>query len=193
MKKSMYHSAVMKKFRLFCYGFKTICLNICLECVFSPSPFSRLPVYQALFAGFRRCYTERQVPVLLPGVMMKGQAQVQVTLHHHVCVQLCASVAALPPVYFPVLVSSTHMTTLYIISHITYMFRHICFGLGIMSIYFSSHKNQTFGLPTSGNNFVHLPSKSSSNSGKYITLFLKKGLCVKQMICKSFLTHIQFK
>ncbi|XP_035509551.1 uncharacterized protein C1orf112 homolog [Morone saxatilis] len=63
----------------------------------------RLPLYQALFTIFRRCYTERQVPVLLPGVMMKGQAQVQVTLHHHICVQLCASVAALPPVYFPML------------------------------------------------------------------------------------------
>lgn len=72
---------------------------------------SRLPLYQALFTSFRRCYTERQVPVLLPGVMMKGQAQVQVTLHHHVCVQLCASVAALPPVYIPVLVRSTHITT----------------------------------------------------------------------------------
>ncbi|XP_040896344.1 uncharacterized protein C1orf112 homolog isoform X2 [Toxotes jaculatrix] len=63
----------------------------------------RLPLYEALFTRFRCCYTERKVPVLLPGVMMKGQAQVQVTLHHHICVQLCASVAALPPVYFPVL------------------------------------------------------------------------------------------
>ncbi|XP_044054735.1 uncharacterized protein C1orf112 homolog isoform X2 [Siniperca chuatsi] len=63
----------------------------------------RLPLYQALFTSFKQCYTERQVPVLLPGVMMKGQAQVQVTLHHHICVQLCASVAALPPMYFPVL------------------------------------------------------------------------------------------
>ncbi|XP_070816561.1 FIGNL1-interacting regulator of recombination and mitosis [Chaetodon trifascialis] len=63
----------------------------------------RLPLYQALFTSFRRCYTERQVPVLLPGVMMKGQAQVQVSLHHHICVHLCASVAALPPVYFSVL------------------------------------------------------------------------------------------
>ncbi|XP_071343776.1 FIGNL1-interacting regulator of recombination and mitosis isoform X2 [Trachinotus anak] len=63
----------------------------------------RLPLYKALFTSFRRCFTERKVPVLLPGVMMKGQAQVKVTLHHHMCVQLCASVAALPPVYFPVL------------------------------------------------------------------------------------------
>lgn len=68
----------------------------------------RLPLYQALFTSFRQCLIERQVPVLLPGVMMKGQAQVQVTLYQHVCVRLCASVAALPPVCFSVLVSSTH-------------------------------------------------------------------------------------
>nr|XP_054586065.1 uncharacterized protein C1orf112 homolog [Nothobranchius furzeri] len=73
---------------------------------YSGSQFSedtpRLPLYQAIFSSFHRCYTERGVPVLLPGVMLKGQAQVQVTLHQHICVQLCASVAVLPPVYFPV-------------------------------------------------------------------------------------------
>uniref|UniRef100_A0A665VJF1 Si:dkey-97o5.1 n=1 Tax=Echeneis naucrates TaxID=173247 RepID=A0A665VJF1_ECHNA len=53
----------------------------------------RLPLYNALFTGFRRCYRERKVPVLLPGVMMKGQAQANVSLHHHLCVQLSASVA----------------------------------------------------------------------------------------------------
>ncbi|XP_072245743.1 FIGNL1-interacting regulator of recombination and mitosis [Leuresthes tenuis] len=63
----------------------------------------RLPLYQAILMSFRQCLTERKVPVLLPGVMLKGQAQVEVTLHHHICVQLCASVAVLPPVYFPVL------------------------------------------------------------------------------------------
>uniref|UniRef100_A0A671VFQ1 Fignl1 interacting regulator of recombination and mitosis n=1 Tax=Sparus aurata TaxID=8175 RepID=A0A671VFQ1_SPAAU len=78
-----------------------------LQLWYSGSQFSeetpRLPLYQALFTSFRRCSTERQVPVLLPGLMMKGQAQIKVTLHRHICVQLCASVAALPPVYFPVL------------------------------------------------------------------------------------------
>ncbi|XP_068563326.1 FIGNL1-interacting regulator of recombination and mitosis [Cebidichthys violaceus] len=78
-----------------------------LQLWYTGSQFSeetpRLPLYQALFTSFRRCYPERRVPVLLPGVMMKGQAQVPVTLHKHICVQLCASVAALPPVYFPVL------------------------------------------------------------------------------------------
>lgn len=63
----------------------------------------RLPVFRAVLISFRRCSTERRVPVLLPGVMMNGQAQVLVTLHQHVCVHLCASVAALPPAYFPVL------------------------------------------------------------------------------------------
>ncbi|XP_057697153.1 FIGNL1-interacting regulator of recombination and mitosis isoform X2 [Corythoichthys intestinalis] len=63
----------------------------------------RLPLYQAVFRSFRCCYVERKVPVMLPGVMTKGRAQSQVSLHHHVCVHLCASVAVLPPQYFPVL------------------------------------------------------------------------------------------
>ncbi|KAM4629595.1 FIGNL1-interacting regulator of recombination and mitosis [Polymixia lowei] len=63
----------------------------------------RLPLYQAVFNSFRRCCNERWAPVLLPGVMMKGQAQGRVSLHQHVCVHLCASVAALPPTYFPML------------------------------------------------------------------------------------------
>lgn len=63
----------------------------------------RLPLYEAVFTSFRRCSTERRVPVLLPGVMMNGQAQALVTLHQHVCVHVCASVAALQPNYFPVL------------------------------------------------------------------------------------------
>ncbi|XP_028299347.1 FIGNL1-interacting regulator of recombination and mitosis [Gouania willdenowi] len=78
-----------------------------LQLWYTGSQFSedtpRLPLYQAILTSFRRCYTERAVPVLLPGVMLKGQPQVQVTLHHHVCVQLCVSVAVLPAVYFPVL------------------------------------------------------------------------------------------
>ncbi|XP_039984627.1 uncharacterized protein C1orf112 homolog [Xiphias gladius] len=78
-----------------------------LQLWYTGSQFSeetpRLTLYKALFTSFRCCYTERKVPVLLPGVMMKGQAQILVTLHHHICVQLCANVAALPPVYFPVL------------------------------------------------------------------------------------------
>uniref|UniRef100_A0A3B5M053 Fignl1 interacting regulator of recombination and mitosis n=1 Tax=Xiphophorus couchianus TaxID=32473 RepID=A0A3B5M053_9TELE len=68
-----------------------------------PEDTPRLPLYQAIFISFRQCYTERKVPVRLPGVMLKGQAQVEVTLHQHICVQLCASVAVLPPVFFPVL------------------------------------------------------------------------------------------
>lgn len=56
------------------------------------------------------------MPVLLPGVMMKGQAQVQVTLHHHVCVHLCASVAALSSAYLPALVSVTRFLSIIISS-----------------------------------------------------------------------------
>ncbi|XP_068175304.1 FIGNL1-interacting regulator of recombination and mitosis [Antennarius striatus] len=78
-----------------------------LQLWYTGSQFSedspRLPLYKALFASFKRCHSERQIPVLLPGVMMKGQAQVLVTLHQHVCVHLSASVAALPPLNFSVL------------------------------------------------------------------------------------------
>ncbi|CAG5861522.1 unnamed protein product [Menidia menidia] len=63
----------------------------------------RLPLYQAIFMSFRQCYTERKAPVLLPGLMLKGQAQVKVSLHRHICEQLCASVAVLPHEYFSVL------------------------------------------------------------------------------------------
>lgn len=90
--------------------------------VLSPS---RLPLYKAIFISFRRCYTERTVPVLLPGVMLKGQAQVQVTLHHHICVQLCASVAVLPPAFFPVLVCSTHTVTSFR-SYAIFVQLHLC-------------------------------------------------------------------
>uniref|UniRef100_A0A674BAW6 Fignl1 interacting regulator of recombination and mitosis n=1 Tax=Salmo trutta TaxID=8032 RepID=A0A674BAW6_SALTR len=68
-----------------------------------PEDTPRLPLFRALFQSFRRCCTERRVPVLLPGVMLKGQAQGNVTLHHHVCVMLCARVASLPPEHFPLL------------------------------------------------------------------------------------------
>ncbi|XP_047442468.1 uncharacterized protein C1orf112 homolog isoform X2 [Mugil cephalus] len=78
-----------------------------LQLWYTGSQFSeeipRLPLFQATFTSFRRCYAERKVPVLLPGVMLKGKAQVQVTLHHHICVHLCANVALLSPVYFPLL------------------------------------------------------------------------------------------
>ncbi|KAJ8384494.1 hypothetical protein AAFF_G00204090 [Aldrovandia affinis] len=61
----------------------------------------KLSIFQALFLSFRACSTERAVPVLVPGVMMNGQAQSGVTLHQHVCVQLSAFVAALPAPHFP--------------------------------------------------------------------------------------------
>ncbi|XP_046905888.1 uncharacterized protein C1orf112 homolog [Hypomesus transpacificus] len=68
-----------------------------------PEDTPRLPLFLAVFQSFQRCGTERRVPVLLPGVMLKGQAQGRVSLHQHVCVHLCACVAALPPAHFPLL------------------------------------------------------------------------------------------
>ncbi|CAL8307875.1 unnamed protein product [Lota lota] len=70
---------------------------------FFPEETPRFTIYQAIMNSFRVCCTERLEPVLLPGVMMKGQAQGRVNLHHHVCVHLCSSVASLPPSYLPVL------------------------------------------------------------------------------------------
>ncbi|KAK7888936.1 hypothetical protein WMY93_024496 [Mugilogobius chulae] len=79
----------------------------------------RLPLYEAVFTSFRRCYREERVPVLVPGVMMNGQAQGLVTLHQHVCVHLCASVAALPPDYFPLLEKSLIRAVLQADTHTT--------------------------------------------------------------------------
>ncbi|KPP68459.1 hypothetical protein Z043_112863 [Scleropages formosus] len=66
-----------------------------------PEEIPRLSIFQALLQSFRGCTVERAVPVLLPGLMMNGQAQSQVTLHHHVCVQLSACLATLPAPIFP--------------------------------------------------------------------------------------------
>ncbi|XP_076873499.1 FIGNL1-interacting regulator of recombination and mitosis isoform X2 [Brachyhypopomus gauderio] len=63
----------------------------------------RLSVFEATFLSFRQCRVERAVPVLLPGVMLHGQAQGDVSLHQHVCVHLCACIAALPAHHFPLL------------------------------------------------------------------------------------------
>ncbi|KAI4890940.1 hypothetical protein NFI96_033199, partial [Prochilodus magdalenae] len=62
---------------------------------------TRLSVFEALFLSFRHCLLERSVPVQLPGVMLNGQAQGNVSLHQHVCVQLCGCMAALPAQHFP--------------------------------------------------------------------------------------------
>lgn len=60
----------------------------------------RWSIFEAVFQSFRLCMLERAVPVWLPGVMLRGQAQGTVSLHQHVCVHLCAYVAALPPQHF---------------------------------------------------------------------------------------------
>ncbi|XP_058234953.1 FIGNL1-interacting regulator of recombination and mitosis [Hemibagrus wyckioides] len=62
---------------------------------------NRLSIFEVVFLNFRQCLVERTVPVRLPGVMIHGQAQGTVSLHHHVCVHLCGCVAALPARHFP--------------------------------------------------------------------------------------------
>ncbi|XP_062412892.1 FIGNL1-interacting regulator of recombination and mitosis [Sardina pilchardus] len=66
-----------------------------------PEDTLRLSVFDAVFQSFGRCTLERAWPVRLPGVMLRGQAQGAVSLHQHVCVQLCACVAALPAPQLP--------------------------------------------------------------------------------------------
>ncbi|KAF5890761.1 N-alpha-acetyltransferase 15, NatA auxiliary subunit, partial [Clarias magur] len=66
-----------------------------------PEETLRLSVFEAVFLNFRQCLLERAVPVRLPGVMVRGQAQGSVSLQQHVCVHLCGCVAALPPQHFP--------------------------------------------------------------------------------------------
>ncbi|XP_026878253.2 uncharacterized protein C1orf112 homolog isoform X2 [Electrophorus electricus] len=63
----------------------------------------RLSVFEATFLSFRQCRVERALPVWLPAVMLHGQAQGKVSLHQHVCVHLCACIAALPAQHFPLL------------------------------------------------------------------------------------------
>ncbi|XP_072552075.1 FIGNL1-interacting regulator of recombination and mitosis [Salminus brasiliensis] len=79
--------------------------TLCLWC--DGSQFSeempRLSVFEAVFVNFCRCPVERAMPVRLPGVMLRGQAQGKVGLHQHVCVHLCGCVAALPAQHFPLL------------------------------------------------------------------------------------------
>uniref|UniRef100_A0A8C2H5C3 Uncharacterized protein n=1 Tax=Cyprinus carpio TaxID=7962 RepID=A0A8C2H5C3_CYPCA len=60
----------------------------------------RWSVFEAVLHSFRRCMLERAVPVWLPGVMLRGQAQGRVSLHQHVCVHMCACVAVLPTQHF---------------------------------------------------------------------------------------------
>ncbi|XP_030429597.1 uncharacterized protein C1orf112 homolog isoform X7 [Gopherus evgoodei] len=61
----------------------------------------RLSLFSAFFLGFQQCSGELSLPVCLPGVMDNGQAEVPVTLYHHLCVHLCAFIASTPPSHFP--------------------------------------------------------------------------------------------
>uniref|UniRef100_A0A8C4SPF4 Fignl1 interacting regulator of recombination and mitosis n=1 Tax=Erpetoichthys calabaricus TaxID=27687 RepID=A0A8C4SPF4_ERPCA len=71
-----------------------------------PEENVRFPIFQALFWSFQQCYCERAVPIYLPGVMVNEKPQNRVTLHHYVCVHLCAFVASLPSICFPALEKS---------------------------------------------------------------------------------------
>uniref|UniRef100_A0A8C1Z434 Si:dkey-97o5.1 n=1 Tax=Cyprinus carpio TaxID=7962 RepID=A0A8C1Z434_CYPCA len=72
----------------------------------------RWSVFEAVLHSFRRCMLERAVPVWLPGVMLRGQAQGRVSLHQHVCVHMCACVAVLPTQHFAPLVSDLFLLNL---------------------------------------------------------------------------------
>ncbi|XP_067273799.1 FIGNL1-interacting regulator of recombination and mitosis isoform X2 [Pseudorasbora parva] len=61
----------------------------------------RWSVFEAVLQSFRQCMLERALPVWLPGVMLRGQAQGRVSLHKHVCVHMCACVGVLPAQHFP--------------------------------------------------------------------------------------------
>ncbi|XP_038650465.1 uncharacterized protein C1orf112 homolog isoform X3 [Scyliorhinus canicula] len=89
---------------------------------YSGSQFSeerpRLPLFNVLFHNFQRCYAELSLPVQLLGVMIKGQAQQNISLYEYVCTQLCSFITSLPASLFPALectlldaVLSPHMLT----------------------------------------------------------------------------------
>ncbi|XP_078417474.1 FIGNL1-interacting regulator of recombination and mitosis isoform X3 [Cetorhinus maximus] len=56
----------------------------------------RLPLFHVLFHNFQRCYAELSLPVQLPGVMSKGQAQQSISLYEYVCTHLCSFITSLP-------------------------------------------------------------------------------------------------
>ncbi|XP_019357445.1 PREDICTED: uncharacterized protein C1orf112 homolog isoform X1 [Gavialis gangeticus] len=67
----------------------------------SAEEIPRLSLFSALFLSFQQCSGELALPVCLPGVLSTGQPEVPVTLYHHVCVHLCAFIAAVLPSHFP--------------------------------------------------------------------------------------------
>lgn len=88
---------------MLCFVYREIIISVFL--FLFPQLF-RLSIFEAVFVSFRQCLVERTLPVRLPGVMIRGQAQGAVSLHQHVCVHLCGCVAALPSQHFPRLVST---------------------------------------------------------------------------------------
>ncbi|KAM4722850.1 FIGNL1-interacting regulator of recombination and mitosis [Rhinophrynus dorsalis] len=66
-----------------------------------PEETPRMSVFQAVFQTFTHCTAELSLPLLMQGVMEKGQSPVDVTLYQYVCVHLCAYIVSLPPALFP--------------------------------------------------------------------------------------------
>ncbi|XP_017651556.1 uncharacterized protein C1orf112 homolog isoform X1 [Nannospalax galili] len=62
---------------------------------------TRVSLLKAIFYSFEQCSGELSLPVHLQGVKSKGQAEVAVTLYHHVCVHLCVFIASFHPLLFP--------------------------------------------------------------------------------------------
>ncbi|XP_048395365.1 FIGNL1-interacting regulator of recombination and mitosis isoform X3 [Stegostoma tigrinum] len=60
----------------------------------------RLPLFHTLFHNFHRCYAELSLPVQLPGVMSKGQAQKNISLYEYICTNLCSFITSLPASLF---------------------------------------------------------------------------------------------
>ncbi|XP_078074508.1 FIGNL1-interacting regulator of recombination and mitosis isoform X2 [Mustelus asterias] len=63
----------------------------------------RLSLFNVLFHNFQRCHAELSLPVQLPSVMNKGQAQQSISLYEYVCTHLCSFITSLPASLFPVL------------------------------------------------------------------------------------------
>ncbi|XP_021570802.1 uncharacterized protein C1orf112-like, partial [Carlito syrichta] len=61
---------------------------------------ARISLLKAIFYSFEQCSGELSLPVHVPGVKSKGQAEEPVTLYHHICIHLCTFIASFQPSLF---------------------------------------------------------------------------------------------
>ncbi|KAK3728759.1 hypothetical protein RRG08_013487 [Elysia crispata] len=54
----------------------------------------------AIFSSVKQCRVEMQLPVMLPGVVLAGQPQKQVSLYEHTITHLCGMLGACPATHF---------------------------------------------------------------------------------------------